>query len=151
MTEQAATLPEFLQLSPEKVEAENARQAELRKAFNSRVRLSPAEIEESRALQLEPELRESAAVYPAIYADRYADTLGTLGRFAEATSAAIDVDLKAFYAKAAAATREKCECPVRSITENGKRVMLPRYRTIKEFATYQLAECNTCGKWVFLD
>lgn len=151
MLDTVPALPEFLQLAPEKVEAENERQAELRKAFNSRARLSPLEIEESRAAFMEPDLREWAAKYPEEYANRHADTLGTLGRFAEAAAAAIDADLKAFYTKAAAATREQCGCPAKTAVTGGKRVQIPAYRTIKEFATYDLAECNTCEKWMFIE
>ena len=143
-------IPDFLKLSPEKVEQEKERQAELRRAFNSRARLSPAEMEESRARILVAELKEMAAEQPELYADRYAETLGTLGMFTEAAKVARDPEIKVFYEKASKVTTEKCGCAAKVVTADGKKVQLPRHRTIKEFDTYILAECNTCQHWTYI-
>jgi hypothetical protein len=135
----APPLPDFLRLQPHEITREKERQETLRKDFNSRVRLSPAEHEMARALILEADLKnaiKTADTAEAIRSakNRYAECLAQLGRFLEAAKFTSDPEAQKFYTATAEAVfnGQECSCspPIEKVGNQIQR--LPKYRTIKE-------------------
>ncbi len=157
-------LPDFLKLSDEQVTAEKKRQDRLRRDFNSRVRLSPAEMEMARALVLESDLKTSFENTEDSEAKNHTgnqlgEVLAAQGRFIEAVEYTSDVDQKQLYESAANAIFEGNECNCEALISpiNGQTALrLPKYRIIKEIYNIKisqfgyLVECNTCGNRVFM-
>ncbi|MBS1793674.1 MAG: hypothetical protein JSS81_07465 [Acidobacteria bacterium] len=126
--------PEFLQLPEALLEADKRRQDALRRKFNARVRMSPAEMETARSLILEKELRAEFERNPDDHtANRLAEQLSFQGRFEEAAKVARDPDWIRFYQMAAAAIEaEPCDCPNGYAAVGQERIKLPRLRAIKQ-------------------
>lgn len=155
-------LPDFLRLTDEQRANEEKRQDRLRREFNSRARLSSAEMEFARAMILETDHRraweESDGDDKASAGSRLAETVASMGRFLEAAALTGDETARSFYEKASAATQAKlgckCEAPLASVA--GKTIRLPKYRVLKQIysmpaATFgYLAECNVCGSPFFM-
>ena len=159
------TLPDFLLLPEADVARELKRQENLRRDFNSRARLSPAEIETARALVLEQNLRETLRTQEGREIRRQtknqlADVVAAQGRFIEAAELTTDRDALEFFQKAALAIfypeEGECDCGERVETVGQNRIKLPKYRVIKQVYNLKLGqfgylvECNACGEWIYL-
>jgi hypothetical protein len=156
-------LPDFLLLPEADIAREKRRQENLRRDFNSRARLSPAEVEAARSFVIEEDLRRTLKTQRGRELRRQtrnqlADVISAQGRFTEAAQLTSDKQAKEFFKKAADAIFHRKECTDTGKIETiaGATIRLPKYRVIKQVYSMKLgqygylAECNTCGNWVFL-
>lgn len=157
-------IPDFARLSDADAERETSRQERLRRDFNSRIRLSPAEIEAGRAQILTENLAQAVETAPdTVEGDRLrsqlAEQYAAQGYFLKAAETEPNPEEQEFYTKVAeAVNREpntRCECAEESRTVGKARIRLPKYRVIKEINSLPagafgfLVECNSCGEWFF--
>lgn len=157
---------EFLKRTKEQKEAEKKRQDELRKKFNSRIRLSPAEQERVRALILEPDLRKQLKETvdkrtsqgrkdKTHLRARLADNLAKQGRFEEAADIHPDNTEAQFYAEVWKAVWRKteilCQCSPEKVRLQGKLLTIPNFQVLKEIYSVKegrnvpLLKCTCCG------
>lgn len=157
-----ADLPDFLQLTDEQRANEAKRQERLRRDFNSRTRLSSAEIEAARAMILEGDHRraweESEGSDKDLASTRLAETVAAMGRFVEAAELTADPLARSFYETATAAigTKAACLCAAPTASISGKTVRMPKYRVLKQIYSLSdadfgyLALCNVCERPFFM-
>lgn len=141
--------PEFLTRTKEQVEAEKRRQDELRRKFNSKMRLSGAELERARALIMEDELRARGSW------EQLADNLAKQGRFDEAAQIHPDSEIKDYYRRVWEAVwsddDDLCDCKQPKANHNGKMVLLQKYQHLRDIYSLRegrevpLLKCLICG------
>lgn len=146
-------LPDFLTRTKEQKEAERARQDELRRKFNSKLRLTPAENERARALVMEKEIRARRKTKERDA--QLADNLAKQGRFDEAAEAHPDLEMKDYYRSVWEAVwsddEDLCDCRQPKAIHQGKQVLLQKFQHVRDIYSLRenqevpLLRCLVCG------
>jgi hypothetical protein len=150
-----------LRLSDAQIAENKRRQDDLRRKFNSRTKLSPADNERARAIVLEDSLRDNLKLVhgnskkSVVLEKQLAESLASQGKFKEAAEYSTGKE-KEFYLKvdsAVWADDDLCECEAPKEAVAGKLLELPKHRLIKQVYSLKhgvvmnLLECQTCGEW----